>query len=48
MLSSPANISSFAKFSKHTNPVATTTTTKLTADQKNELLAQFKSFLESQ
>jgi hypothetical protein len=55
MTSYPANISSFAKFSKHTNPViaassaatATATATKLTADQKNELLTQFKSFLES-
>jgi hypothetical protein len=49
MLSSPANISSFAKFSKHINPVIATipATAKLTADQKNELLAQFKSFLES-
>ena len=49
MLSSPANISSFANFSKHINPVIATipATAKLTADQKNELLAQFKSFLDS-
>jgi hypothetical protein len=53
LTSNPAKISSFAEFSKHTNPViaadssSAATAAKLTSDQKNELLAQFKSFLES-
>ncbi len=42
MNSYPVNISSFAKFSKHINPViAVATTAKLTEDQKNELLDQY-------
>jgi hypothetical protein len=54
MTSTTTKILSFAEFSKHTNPViassaaaTTATAAKLTSDQKNELLAQFKSFLES-